>query len=133
MQHQPATWNRDSNLKNTQQIVRKKNIPSAYPRDLITERQMMSKGWISSPPERMVFRFHYILSFGEPGSLEIYNLSSDRCCERAINVWKQIQSSILQGGSLLVINGVIAPIIRHLYPQLPIYKAICRAYDSIYK
>ena len=76
----------------------------------------------------MVFRFHEtILSFGEPGSPQIYTLSSDRCCEH-------IQSSILQGGSLLVITGVIviAAIIRHLYPQLPIHKAIERGYNSIH-
>ena len=35
------------------------------PKDPITERQMMSKGCISSPPKRKVFRFHEtILSFG---------------------------------------------------------------------
>ena len=35
-------------------------------------------------------------------------------------------------GPLLVINGVITPISRVKSPQLPIYKAIYRAYNSTY-
>ena len=38
----------------------------------------------------------------------------------------------LQGGPISVVNGFITPISRFFSPQLPIYKAIYRAYNSIY-